>query len=290
MSKSPAFQTSVYPPALSTTIILALCFLALPTRGFAHPEIEAQLAHISSEIARQPGSAELYLQRGHLYRTHRDWEKGLADFRQAVKLDPDLHQAERAIGRLYLEADKPKRALPQIERFLKLQSGDADGLILRGRAQGKLGATEKAAADFDTALPKLRRPTPELFFERAQILIDGGEKYHQRALLGLAEGIERLGDLYTLHKFAAQLEVKAGQPEAALLRIRSLLEKTKGQLTWRILEAELLESSQQIEEARASYQKALAKLSSLPPHRRRTPVITETEKSIRKALAEISAE
>jgi predicted Zn-dependent protease len=302
MSKSPAFQTKsrLQPraarrrPALVTALVTALaiavCSLTLSLRSFAHPEIEAQLAHVSTEIARQPDNAELYLQRGHLHRAHRDWKSGLADFRQAAKLDPRLHQVERAIGRLHLEADKPKQALPQLERFLKLRPGDPDGLVLRGRALGKLGATQKAAADFDAALPKLRRPTPELFIERAQILLAGGKEFQERALLGIAEGVEKLGDLYTLHRFAAQLEITSAQPEAALRRVRRLLEKTKGQLSWRILEAELLASSQKPKEAQAAYHQALEKIASLPPHRRSTPVIAETEKSIRKALAEMGAE
>ncbi|MFT5106178.1 MAG: hypothetical protein ACI9UA_001801, partial [Pseudoalteromonas tetraodonis] len=49
-------------------------------------------------------------------------------------------------------------------------------------------------------------------------------------------------------------------------------------------------SSQKSKEAQAAYHQALEKIASLPPHRRRTPVIAETEKSIRKALAEIGAE
>lgn len=275
---------------MRAAFVAAACSVPLLRLTFAHPEIEAQLAHVSGEIDRLPASAELYLQRGHLHCVHRDWQKGLADFRQAAELDPQLHRVQRAIGRLHLEADKPKQALAQLEQFLKLAPGDPEGLILRGRAQGKLGAPLKAVADFDQALPKLRRPTPELFIERAQFLIADGEKNRQRALAGIAEGIEKLGDLYTLHRFAAELEISAGQPEAALRRARQLLHKSKGQISWRLLEAELLTSMKQPGEARTAYHQALEKIASLPPHRRRTPAVADTEKSIRSALAKLAAD
>ena len=276
-------------PARKIAVAASLCCLSLPSTAFAHPEIETQLAHVTGEIARSPDSAELYLKRGQLHRVHRDWPKALVDFHQAAKLDPALHHVDRAIGRLYLESDKTEKALAQLEQFLKRQSGDPKGLILRGRAHAKLGAPLKAGADFDTALPELRRPTPALFIERAEILIAAGEQHRARALEGITEGIERLGDLYTLQRFAANLEIDAGKPEAALQRARQLAAKSSGQLNWQIFEAELLASLDRTDEARAAYGKALKKIASLPPHRRKTLTVANTEKAARAALAKLRA-
>jgi predicted Zn-dependent protease len=267
----------------------ALCSLSLSLPSLAHPEIEEQLAHVTSEIASSPDSAKLYLKRGQLYRVHREWTEALADFQQSAKLDPKLHRAERAIGRLHLEADKPKRALSHLDQFLEQEPGDPDGLILRGRAQAKLGDPLKAATDFDSALPKLRRPTPGLYIERAEILIAAGEPYRERALEGLAEGIEKLGDLYTLQRFAADLEIDSGRHDAALKRAQQLLSKSNGDVSWQIFEAELLVTLDRTDEARAAYGKALAKITSLPPHRRRTKAVADTEKAARAALAELGA-
>ncbi|MGI9241717.1 MAG: hypothetical protein ACR2RV_13025 [Verrucomicrobiales bacterium] len=256
----------------------------------AHPEVEVQLAHVSAQIEDSPGSAELYLQRGHIHRVHRDWKAGMTDYRRAGELDPELHRVSRAIGRLLLEAGKAEQALPQLEQFLKHQPGDPEGQILRGRAQGRLGEHLIGAADFDAALPKLRRPTPELYIERARILFEGGERYQARAIAGLEQGIERLGDLYTLHRYAAELEIEADQPEAALRRARVLLKKFDGNVSWRIFEAELLVALERKLEARVSYCKALETIAALPPHRQRTPAVSEKKQLIGEALAELDPE
>ena len=258
--------------------------------ALAHPEIELQLANVSAQIEQSPGEAKLYLQRGQIHRVHRDWQAGMADFRRAEELDPELHRVALAIGRLMIEAGKPKQALPPLERFLQGQPGDPEGLILRGRGQGELGETLAAAADFDAALPKLRRPTPELYIERARILFDGGEPFQARALAGLEQGIERLGDLFTLHRYAAELEIRSDQPEAALRRAQALIEKSGGNVSWRILEAELLVALQRAPEARISYRQALDTIAALPLHRRRTPAVTEKKQLIGKALAELDLE
>lgn len=256
----------------------------------AHPEIELQLANISAQIKNSPDDAELYLQRGHLHRVHRDWQAGLADFRRAGELDPHLHRVSRAIGRLLIEADKPNQALPLLEEYVRQQPEDPEGLILRGRAQAKLGASLLAAADFDGALPKLQRPTPVLFIERAKILLDAGDQYRPRALSGLGEGIDRLGDLYTLHRFAAEIEIASGQTDAALQRVRQLTKKFEKNLSWRILEAELLASIGRADDALAAYRKALEIVTALPAHRRSTQAVSEIEQSIHRALAELGAD
>ena len=297
MSKFRARQTSTNPISgvgdrLWRDALVGVCGILLASAAVvgAHPEIEVQLSHISSQIEQSPDEADLYLKRGHIHRVHRDWKAGMADFRRAGELDPELHRVSRAIGRLLLEAGKPEQALPQLEQFLKHQPGDPEGQILRGRAQGELGEHLIGAADFDKALPQLRRPTPELYIERAEILLAAGDEYQARVLIGLEQALDRLGDLYTLHRYAAELEIESGQPEAALRRARGLLEKFDGNVSWRIFEAELLVSLGRVVEARTSYSKALDSITSLPAHRRRTPAVSEKEKQIREALGELDVE
>jgi predicted Zn-dependent protease len=262
---------------------------SLPPPAFAHPEIEIQVAHVSSAIARSPENAELFLQRGQLYREHRDWSKALLDFRQAATLDPRLHRVERAIGRLYLDADQPEAAMGPLQRFLDQEPGDPEGLLFRGRALARTGSPLKAADDFDAALPKWSRPTPELFIERSQFLVAAGEPSWARALLGLEEGIAKLGDLYTLQRSAAELEIASGHSEAALRRVRALIAKSNGHLNWQILEAELLVSLGHAGEARSSYRLALDKIIALPSHRRGTPTVANTERQIRSALEKLGS-
>lgn len=299
MSKLPAFRISSdwlrqvrcwRTPALRRVAVLSAVSCLCGSPAHAHPEIEAQLAHVSEAIARTPDNAELYLQRGQLHRAHRDWQAGLEDLRRAEELDPDLHLVTRAIGRLLLEADKPQQALEVLGVFLQHRAGDPDGLILRGRAHAKLGGTLEAAADFDAALPKLRRPTPELFIERAKIVLAGGEQFRTRALAGLDEGIGRLGDLYTLHRLAAELEIASGQTGAALRRSRQLVNKFDKNLSWRIFEAELLVSVEKADEARDAYREALELIAALPAHRRRTQAVSDAEHSIREALGALGAD
>lgn len=72
---------------------------------------------------------------------------------RAVQLDPKNVRALYALGVLYVfELDRPVDAVPVMERYLALQSKDADAMFILARAYYVLGRRDDAVALYDRIL------------------------------------------------------------------------------------------------------------------------------------------
>ncbi len=143
----------------------------------------------------------------------------------------------------------------------------------------------EAAQDYSRALTLASNPGPDLFVERAQALCEAGDEYLGAAVEGLDEAIRRLGPLVVLASVAIDLEVKRNRYDAALDRIDQVLAQLARKDRWLVRRAEILQKAGRMEEARATYQAALAAIESLPPHLRQTPASRELETRLRALLA-----
>src|SRR5215203_2494306 len=195
---------------------LVVCLFLLSSFALAHEGLHEQIVAVSAKIHRDPKNASLYLQRGELYRLHRNWTRAAADYDQAARLQPDLKIVDLARGKMLFEAGKYQRAKVALDRFISWQSGNFEGLVTRARVFAKIGARSDAIRDFTHALSQA--PEPELYLERAQVTaLD--EKRIAEALSGLDEGINRLGPLATLQLTAIDLELRRHNYDGALNRL-----------------------------------------------------------------------
>jgi regulator of sirC expression with transglutaminase-like and TPR domain len=74
-----------------------------------------------------------------------------ADFREALKLMPDLPETHRNLGVLLGEDGKFAEARAEFDRALQLFANDADALVNRALCQQKLGDLAAALADLEVA-------------------------------------------------------------------------------------------------------------------------------------------
>ena len=84
--------------------------LALSSPCWAHQQIGLKLDQLNFEITEHPNDADLYVQRGELYRLNREWALAEVDFRRAVDLTPDNPDLQFHLGRLWFEAGRPEPA------------------------------------------------------------------------------------------------------------------------------------------------------------------------------------
>jgi predicted Zn-dependent protease len=252
---------------------IAIC-LALPLSfARAHEGLPEQIVAITAKIKRDPKNASLYLQRGELYRLHRNWTRAAADYDRAIRLRPDLKVVDLARGKMFYEAGRFERARPALDRFLSQQPDHYEGLITRARVLAKLGDRFAAAKDFTQAMAKASVPEPELYLERAEV-IAGDAKYIDEALNGLDEGIKRLGPLVTLQLSAIELELRRHNYDAALARLDVVTSQSERKETWLVRRGEILKLAGRQEEAHAAFNAALAAIESLPPAHRQSRAIT----------------
>ncbi len=260
--------------------LLTAAFALVPVCT-AHPDIEIRIAAVTKQINVRPNDAELYLRRGSLHREHRDWEKALADFDRAAELAPRFADVHLARGRMWLDAGKLTDAHEELDRFLTLRPNHALGMIYRARVLRAMGEHAAAGEDYDRGIRAADRPGPQLFLDRARAFADAGE--FERALSGLDEAVTRLGPILTIESYAIELEAKRRRYDLALSRLDRMLDRLPKE---RFLQRRgaLLERAARHDEARASYQEALAHVNTLPPRRRDTKPFVDLQAELAVAV------
>ena len=256
----------------------------LPSVAWGHGDVHERIVALSREISLHTNDATLYVQRGELYRVHRDWAQALADYDRAEQLNPTFARIEVCRGRVWIESDKPKAALAPLNRYLAGHTNDAEAFALRARAHAKLGAAREAAQDFDRAVTLTPVGSPELYIEGAQALAAAGAK--EEAIRFLDRGIRRMGPLVTLQLAAIDLELALGRHPAAVARVDAVMAKLQRKESWLVRRARILNEAGKTVEARETYQAALQAIEKLPPAHRRTKATLELEATIRRALRE----
>jgi tetratricopeptide (TPR) repeat protein len=262
---------------------IAVCLGLLSSFAQAHEGLHEQIVAITAKIKRDPKNASLYLQRGELHRLHRDWNRAAADYDQAARLRPDVKIIDLARGKMLFESGRFKRARLTLDRFLSQQPGHYEGLITRARVLSRIGLRDDAVNDFTQALAKSAVPDPDLYIERALVTAED-EKRIDEALIGLDEGIKRLGPLVTLQLSAIDLELRRQNYDAALARLEAVTSQSERKETWLVRRGEILKLAGRQEEARAAFNAALAAIDSLPFERRQSRAVTTLQLRARSAL------
>jgi tetratricopeptide (TPR) repeat protein len=269
-------------------IWLLAALVLVPSFLTAHPGIETRIEIVTEKIRQDPGNAELYVRRGELHREHRDWDAALADFGRAAELDPGLATVHLARGLLYFDTERFAEAATELDRFLLENPNDSRGRTARARVWVQLGKHAAAAEDYDRAVAHSPRLTPQLYLERARAWAGAGERHVGRAILGLDEGMEKLGRIVTLQSFAIELDLRVGSYDSALKR----LDQIAGSLPKERLlrrRGDILRAAGRNTDARFAYTQAADHIDSLPPHRQSAKPLTELRGELKAALAEIVA-
>src|SRR5438477_1011404 len=114
--RSAALHAVAWLTALQ--VVLAGALLLDPRPGSAHDSTGREIADASRKIGSDPGNAAEILRRGELYRLERDWDRALADYDRAARLDPALHEVDLCRGALELDRGRPAPARAALDRFL----------------------------------------------------------------------------------------------------------------------------------------------------------------------------
>jgi tetratricopeptide (TPR) repeat protein len=276
-------------PALSHQVlagfsgVLGLLLASLPLSLLAHSGVHEQIEDASRRIAAAPGNPQGYVQRGDLYRIHRDWDRALADFGTALQLDATAAGAELGLGRTRLDQGAPQQALPHLNRALARQPGNVRALVTRAQAWRALGKPLTAAADYSRAIehfPEPGKPLPEYYLERARAWAAAGDPHLGKALQGLDEGLQVLGNIQTLALYAVELETRRGNVAGALLRLDPLLAGATRKEFLLLARGDILAAANREQEARQNFLAAQAAIAALPPRHRHTRSMQQLAKTL----------
>lgn len=252
----------------------------------AHGAVHEQIAALDARIARAPGDAELYLERGRLYLEDRHFEEASRDFRRALSLDPGLRAAHYFQGTSLLRSGDAAGAEREARAFLSaLGKEDWGGLMrgyrLLGQSLAEQGKPTEAAEACRSALGQADETDPGLYRECADNALAAGQS--PEALRILDEGIGRLGPLTVLEEKAIEIELQAGYTDNALARLGRLA-GGPGRERWLAWKGEILERAGRTAEARQAFEAALAAIRALPPGRRKTRSLLRLEQEVEARL------
>ena len=261
-------------------VLLLLCHFAL---GWSHDDIPEQIRLLNEKIRKSPKSAELFFQRGELYRANGNWKEAEADYKTAKRLAPEMIAADLGLGLVYLQTGHLQESKAALDQFLQSHPDHAEARVARGHAYNRLHQIDAAIADYTQAL-KIR-PDPEVYIERSRLVTSQGRL--GEALEGLNEGIDRLGPIVTLELPAIEIEIQLARYDSALSRVDRIAAQSDRKETWLAKKGEILLKATRKEEALKAYESALEALRALPESRRSNQYTQELEKRIEAALQEI---
>lgn len=260
-------------------VATALYLVGLATAE-AHGDLHEQIVAVTRAIDLRPGDATLYHKRAELFRAHGEPAAALEDFARAKAIDPSLLAVDLSRGRVLLETGRAQEADAVLSTFLQFEPGHADALLSRARARAQLSRHVAADSDFAAAIAATPDPAPDLFLERAANLEAAGRPRDALHVLDAALG--RIERAVTLQEAALRIEINLALWDSAIHRLSTMMEAVPVRAPLLARKAEVLELAGRPEEARRTYEAALAEINALPAARRET----EWARSLQQALKE----
>lgn len=247
---------------LLTLTVLLIALAPVPLR--ADEEVDEEIHELTALIKAQPENAELYLERGELYRQVENWDAALADYERAAKIDPALYVIDFARGRLYLETGRASQAKTALDRFLERFPEHAEARMMRARALMQMRQVVAAIADYDISIAHSAPPSPDLYHERAKAIADLGPKRTLDAIASLDEGITRLGAIVSLQMHAIELEIASRRFDHAVARLETISSRSPRKEYYLLQKGEILQKAGRPADAKAAWREALTHIDALP--------------------------
>ena len=265
----------------------------------AHETADSRLEELTHRLAREPGRADLYIQRGELHRLRGETAEAEADFdaaRRAGSPAADLAQA-----RLLAASGRHAAARPLVDRYLAARGSDPEGFVVRAGLRQHARDFDGAVKDLDEAVAAAwasGAATPELYLQRADAIVsatqrapsstaerDRNARAVDRALSGLDDGAARLGAPAVLVLKAIEMERIAGRLDAALHRVETAPEHSLAPATRALWRARLLDAAGRPREGREAWQALDALLGRIGERRELSPDLSAMRREARAALA-----
>jgi tetratricopeptide (TPR) repeat protein len=123
-------------------------------RGIAHAakgELDPAIADYGEAIRLDPKYVAAFTDRGIAYRAKGDLDRAIADYDQAIGLDPTFAVAFNNRGRAFLAKKDYGRAIADYDQAIRLDPDYADALYRRGKAKQLNGDIAGGNADVGAA-------------------------------------------------------------------------------------------------------------------------------------------
>jgi tetratricopeptide (TPR) repeat protein len=268
-------------PTILAATVLALMFFGSASASFGHGEVHVQIQAITQRLATN-SNAQLYLERGELYRLDHDWEAAAGDYARAEQGRVDSTAVNLARAQLLVDKGELASAKATLDQVILAMPNSSAAHIARARVLVRMDQAGLALADFETGLNSASQPESKRFLEWAQALVNLQRK--QDALVVLNKRLRLAGYDEQMQSYAIEIELGLGKKDEALARLDSIIDNADRKERWLARRGDLLVTLGRVAEARRSYAEALNAIARLPHVLQRTPHTLTLKMQIDKAL------
>lgn len=198
-----------------------------------HTDLLLQIEQATADIEMVPTpSADLFIQRGELYRRHESWAAALADFATARDIQPGRGDLDWFEGRVHIEAGAYERGIGLVSRFIARNEPHASAYRYRALALARMGDREAAARDYAAAISVSEAPSPALY--RALVVEQIAAGLDGEAWISIDEGLSRFPVEVSLLGLGVDLAVREGSEDRALTFLERVPEPVRALPQWRL--------------------------------------------------------
>jgi lipoprotein NlpI len=128
---------------------------------------------IEDKRTKPKGRAGAYFNRGNAWATKGEPDKAIADFDEAIKLDPKNASAYNNRGNAHSDKGETDAAIADFDAAIKANARYASAYFNRGNAYAAQGERERAIKEYDAAI-KYNRRNVNAYIARGALLLAGG--------------------------------------------------------------------------------------------------------------------
>jgi tetratricopeptide (TPR) repeat protein len=229
-----------------------LCFAAI-SAAWAHPGLHHDLSRVSEAIEREPGRADLLLERAFLERLDARPEAALVDLARAREIEPGNRSVAAEMGLTLSALGRDVEAERELDRFLAGGPGTAPVLAERARVRERLGKKALAIADYTASIEM--RPEVEAYLARGALL--ESLRRDDEAHAGYLDGVRRLAGEPNLRSALIRLDVRTGRFDEALGLVDEEIARAGVKTDGYLRRAEVLQAAGRAPAAREDRERAL---------------------------------
>lgn len=129
---------------------------------------------IQSDQETTQNRASAYCDRGIAYGGKKDYDRALADFNEAIRLDPKLAAAYYRRGNIYANKGDYDRAIAEYSKAIQIDPKLVDAYYKRGMVYGTKGDHDRAITDYSEVI-RLDPEDADTYYKRAMAKVEKGD-------------------------------------------------------------------------------------------------------------------